>query len=91
MPHSREDRLHALAAREDHPGASVYRTGIRGARRRRYGGEEFVIAFAETPLTDAAATCERIRRAIEEHPWQEVHPDLHVTMTIGVDGETARG
>jgi diguanylate cyclase (GGDEF)-like protein len=57
----------------------------------RYGGEEFVIAFAETPLRDAAATCERIRRTIEEYPWQEVHPDLRVTMTIGVDGDMARG
>ena len=57
----------------------------------RYGGEEFVIAFAETPMREAVATCERIRGAIEGHPWSEVHPSLQVTMTIGVDGHVGRG
>jgi two-component system cell cycle response regulator len=57
----------------------------------RYGGEEFVVAFAETALADAAATCERIRAAIEIFPWDEVQPGLRVTITIGVDGHVGRG
>jgi diguanylate cyclase (GGDEF)-like protein len=57
----------------------------------RFGGEEFVVAFAETPLPEATATCERIRKAIERYPWSDLHPDLTVTITIGVDGRVARG
>jgi diguanylate cyclase (GGDEF)-like protein len=57
----------------------------------RYGGEEFVMAFPETSLAEAVATCERIRRAIEEHPWAEMHPDLRVTMTFGIDADVSRG
>jgi diguanylate cyclase (GGDEF)-like protein len=57
----------------------------------RFGGEEFVVAFAETPLPEATATCERIRMAIERYPWSDLHPDLTVTITIGVDGRVARG
>lgn len=57
----------------------------------RYGGEEFVMAFPETPPREAAATCERIRLAIELHPWHEIHPDLAVTITVGLDAELSRG
>lgn len=57
----------------------------------RYGGEEFVIAFAETAFDDAGATCERIRRQIEEHAWGEMYPGLQVTITIGVDALVTRG
>jgi len=57
----------------------------------RYGGEEFVIVFAETPLRDAVATCERIRASIEAYDWESVHAGLKVTITIGVDGHVGRG
>jgi two-component system, cell cycle response regulator len=57
----------------------------------RFGGEEFVIAFAETPLPEAVATCERIRAAIEGYAWGEAHPGLAVTITLGVDGHVGRG
>ena len=57
----------------------------------RYGGEEFVVAFPETSLSEAAATCERIRRTIEAHPWKDIHPDLAVTITVGVDAAVSRG
>jgi two-component system cell cycle response regulator len=53
----------------------------------RYGGEEFVIAFPETPLKHAAALCERLRQQIETHPWQEVDPTLHVTMSMGLTND----
>ena len=57
----------------------------------RYGGEEFVIAFPETALADAAAQCERLRQRIEAHPWERIHPDLKVTMSMGLSGELALG
>jgi diguanylate cyclase (GGDEF)-like protein len=53
----------------------------------RYGGEEFVIAFPQTSLEDAAALCEKLRGIIEEYSWREVHPDLRVTMSMGLSDE----
>ncbi len=53
----------------------------------RYGGEEFVLAFLETPLEQAATACENIRHKIETYPWQEIHPDLKVTISIGLSND----
>lgn len=57
----------------------------------RYGGEEFVIVFPETPGEQAARLCETLRARIEAAPWQEVHPELRVTMSMGVCGDLACG
>jgi diguanylate cyclase (GGDEF)-like protein len=57
----------------------------------RYGGEEFVIAFPETELPQAAALCDKLRAMIEAFPWHQVHPDLKVTMSMGVYGDLAAG
>ncbi|WP_460534503.1 GGDEF domain-containing protein [Chitinimonas naiadis] len=50
----------------------------------RYGGEEFVIALPETALPQAAALCEKLRDMLERFPWQQLHPDLRVTMSMGL-------
>lgn len=50
----------------------------------RYGGEEFVLALPETSLAEAMTQCERLRSAIEAHPWNEIHPELRITISIGV-------
>jgi len=57
----------------------------------RYGGEEFVIAFPETELDEAAAFCERLRQKIESHPWRDIHADLAVTMSMGLNGDVGLG
>jgi two-component system cell cycle response regulator len=57
----------------------------------RYGGEEFVIALPETALPQAAALCDKLRELIEGFPWHEVHPDLKVTMSMGVCADIAAG
>jgi diguanylate cyclase (GGDEF)-like protein len=57
----------------------------------RYGGEEFVIAFPQTALDQAHHLCEQLRRTIEMHPWQELHPELKVTMSMGVFADLACG
>ncbi|NYE63292.1 diguanylate cyclase (GGDEF)-like protein [Duganella sp. 1224] len=57
----------------------------------RYGGEEFVIAFPETELAQAAALCDKLRAMIESFPWHQVHPDLKVTMSMGVCADLAAG
>ena len=53
----------------------------------RYGGEEFVIAFFDSSLEQAAQFCEKIRGLIEQHPWQEIHPDLRVTISMGLSSD----
>ncbi|MBV8168771.1 MAG: GGDEF domain-containing protein [Alphaproteobacteria bacterium] len=57
----------------------------------RYGGEEFVIAFPETELDEAYAFCERLRQTIEAHPWRDIHPDLKVTMSMGLNADLGQG
>jgi diguanylate cyclase (GGDEF)-like protein len=50
----------------------------------RYGGEEFVIVFPETSLAAAARACEHLRHLVATHPWHTVHPELTVTLSMGV-------
>lgn len=57
----------------------------------RYGGEEFVIVFPETPGEEAARLCETLRARIEAAPWHEVHPELRVSMSMGVCGDLTFG
>lgn len=57
----------------------------------RYGGEEFVIALVESTEEQAAIRCEALRRSIEEHPWHEVHPQLRVTISIGLCDDIQAG
>lgn len=57
----------------------------------RYGGEEFVIALPATDLPQAAALCDKLRNTIETYPWQDVHPDLKVTMSMGLCADLAVG
>ena len=67
----------------------ILRTKVRASDLvARYGGEEFVIAFPETDLEQAHDTCEALRKRIELHPWHELHPDLRVTMSMGLSSDT---
>jgi diguanylate cyclase (GGDEF)-like protein len=52
----------------------------------RYGGEEFVVVFPETLVNNAAIVCERIRKQVEQHPWQDVAEGLAVTLSMGLSG-----
>lgn len=53
----------------------------------RYGGEEFVIVFPETLVNHAAIVCERIRRHVEQHAWEDIIQGLQVTLSIGLTGD----
>ncbi|MGZ5052098.1 MAG: GGDEF domain-containing protein [Methylobacter sp.] len=53
----------------------------------RYGGEEFVIIFPETSLRQAAQQCERLRKQIENFPWSTLHPELKVSISIGLSDD----
>ncbi|MCV2868791.1 diguanylate cyclase [Defluviimonas sp. WL0002] len=57
----------------------------------RIGGEEFVVASADTPLPAARALAERIRHAIEERPFaltdgRSIGVTLSVGLAIGAAG-----
>ncbi len=54
----------------------------------RYGGEEFVVGLLETSLMRATLVAEKLRRAVEEFNWVVVHPNLRVTVSIGVAEST---
>ncbi len=49
----------------------------------RWGGEEFLVLLVEAPSAGAASVCEKIRVAVEDHPWEEVAPGLRVTVGLG--------
>ena len=55
----------------------------------RYGGEEFVVAFPETALPQAIVTCEMLRSRIESFEWHTLHPDLNITISMGLCADTA--
>jgi diguanylate cyclase (GGDEF)-like protein len=53
----------------------------------RYGGEEFVLILPETPPESGMIICEKLRKTIEDFSWSDIHPDLKVTMSIGISGD----
>lgn len=52
----------------------------------RYGGEEFTIILPSTTKKEAQAAAEKLRRFVEEYPFQgqETQPTGNVTVSIGV-------
>lgn len=56
----------------------------------RLGGEEFVVVFPQTGLEQAARAAERLRAAVEAHPWAALQPGLSVTISAGVAAWASR-
>ena len=50
----------------------------------RYGGDEFVLYFPETPLATGRTICQRILKRVSRHAWDGLAPDLEVTLSIGL-------
>lgn len=50
----------------------------------RIGGEEFIIVLDGSNLQAASAISERLRRSFETALWNELHPELRVTVSFGV-------
>jgi diguanylate cyclase len=50
----------------------------------RYGGEEFVLIFGHVGQRPSLRACERIRTAVQRHPWSELQPGLAVTISVGL-------
>lgn len=67
--------------------AKILRSQCRGIDViSRYGGDEFLLCFPETPASNAHSVCEKIRAAIESYDWKSLDPLLTVTTSIGVAG-----
>ncbi len=52
----------------------------------RYGGEEFALIMPDAPLDDALRVAERLRKAIEEHPFPAKEGAMRVTVSMGLAG-----
>jgi diguanylate cyclase (GGDEF)-like protein len=52
----------------------------------RYGGEEFVVLLPQVARDEALEVAEKLRRAVEEHPFEvgRVQPGGKVTISVGV-------
>jgi diguanylate cyclase (GGDEF)-like protein len=50
----------------------------------RYGGEEMVLVAAETSKGQAMELAEKLRRAVESHPFQVGKETTQVTVSVGV-------
>jgi diguanylate cyclase (GGDEF)-like protein len=50
----------------------------------RYGGEEFVLLLLDTDERHAAEVAERLRQAVQAHPWSELQAGLAVTVSLGL-------
>lgn len=50
----------------------------------RIGGEEFALILPGMSRASSIDFCEQLRRAVEAHNWAAVHPDLRVTLSIGL-------
>ncbi|MDF1630643.1 MAG: GGDEF domain-containing protein [Alcanivoracaceae bacterium] len=50
----------------------------------RLGGEEFVLVLSQTGLEEAWQVAERLRVSLEKQLFTDLHPDLRVTVSIGV-------
>jgi diguanylate cyclase (GGDEF)-like protein len=54
----------------------------------RYGGEEFVLVLTQVTLEQALIIAEKLRATVESYPWHKLHPDLRITLSIGVCADT---
>ncbi len=58
----------------------------------RYGGDEFTIVLVDTPLASATQVAERIRRTVEETPFDGGRSGaLRLTLSVGVASYPAHG
>jgi diguanylate cyclase (GGDEF)-like protein len=50
----------------------------------RIGGEEFALVLTGMTREVATGYCDLLRRAFESHDWRSIHPQLRVTLSIGI-------
>lgn len=88
--HINERYGHLVGDRVLHTLAECIRKVIReDTEAIRFGGDEFVVVLERTPVVDALAVAERIRRSVELLSFADCEEGLLVTVSIGlIDGYT---
>jgi diguanylate cyclase (GGDEF)-like protein len=56
----------------------------------RLGGDEFVIIMPGVRGAGAVLACRRLHAAVRGYPWEEVAPDLTVTISVGISDATGQ-
>jgi diguanylate cyclase (GGDEF)-like protein len=65
--------------------AALMRRGCRHSDLvARVGGEEFALILPGMTRADASHFCETLREAVAAHDWRAIHPDLAITISIGL-------
>lgn len=67
----------------DHLTTAAGSTGELPSFAARLGGEEFVIIRWDHSPAAAVGALEELRRAVQNHPWEELAPGLAVTISVG--------
>jgi diguanylate cyclase (GGDEF)-like protein len=67
-----------------HIAALLARQGRRENCTARYGGDEFAIVLAETPLAGGLVFAERVRAALESEAIRAGDACIELTISIGV-------
>jgi diguanylate cyclase (GGDEF)-like protein len=49
----------------------------------RLGGEEFALILRGITGDRAFGVCERLRMSVQKYPWNQLHPELKVTISLG--------
>lgn len=52
----------------------------------RVGGEEFLVVLPGTDLATGRLVAERVRQQVQASPWDDLHPDLRITLSWGLTG-----
>lgn len=55
----------------------------------RFGGEEFIILFPDTKISEAKIVCDRIRNTVHKNPFLPGGHQINFTISIGVSGVDA--
>lgn len=65
--------------------AAILSRGVRGTDLlARFAGDEFVVVFTRTTLSDAREIADRLASAVAGHSWQSVAPGTPVSLTMGL-------
>lgn len=66
--------------------SSIFRNSCRSIDiLGRYGGDEFVLIFPKTDLSQGVVVCERIRNTVEKFDWTKIDKNLKkVSISIGL-------